>query len=174
MVACSSSLEKAAEPAPDGAVMDEVAQQVVGAAVPGFMARIDDGGGVERTALGVADRETDRTIQAADQFQIGSIAKAFMATLCLQLVDEGKVDLDASLAEYLPGVVPNGKKITVRMLLNHTSGLFDYIDDDKFWASWERIRSGSGPRTSCLRWRSRMGPISSPGRAGANRTPATS
>ncbi len=110
LVACSSSLEKAAEPAPDGAVMDEVAQQVVGAAVPGFMARIDDGGGVERTALGVADRETDRTIQAADQFQIGSIAKAFMATLCLQLVDEGKVDLDASLAEYLPAWCPTGRR----------------------------------------------------------------
>ncbi|MFD6446445.1 serine hydrolase domain-containing protein [Promicromonospora sp. NPDC060204] len=62
-----------------------------------------------------------------EHFRIGSITKTFVATAILQLVDEGKVDLDAPVEAYLPGVVPNGAEITVRQILNHTSGLYDYM-----------------------------------------------
>ncbi|PUB21469.1 beta-lactamase [Promicromonospora sp. AC04] len=50
-----------------------------------------------------------------------------MATAILQLVDEGRINLDAPIGTYLPGVVPNGANITVRQILNHTSGLYDYM-----------------------------------------------
>lgn len=62
-----------------------------------------------------------------EHFRIGSITKTFVATAILQLVDEGRVNLDEPVETYLPGVVPNGGAITVRQVLNHTSGLYDYM-----------------------------------------------
>jgi D-alanyl-D-alanine carboxypeptidase len=113
--------------------MQDVARQVLAVGAPGYVARIDDGHRVARTVAGLADTATRRPLTSRDQFEIGSNTKTFMAALTLQLVDRGKIDLDAPVSTYLPGVVPNGKKITVRMLLNHTSGLFSYTGDEKFF-----------------------------------------
>jgi D-alanyl-D-alanine carboxypeptidase len=62
-----------------------------------------------------------------ERFRIGNITKTFVTAAILQFVDEGKVDLDAPIETYLPGAVPNGVSITVRQILNHTSGLYDYM-----------------------------------------------
>ncbi|EMD28591.1 serine hydrolase domain-containing protein [Amycolatopsis azurea] len=62
------------------------------------------------------------------KFRAGSTTKTFVATVVLQLVGEGKVDLDAPVDRYLPRFGLD-RRITVRMLLQHTSGLFDYIGD---------------------------------------------
>ncbi|MGZ0151648.1 serine hydrolase domain-containing protein [Kribbella sp. WER1] len=62
-------------------------------------------------------------------FRIGSVTKTFVATVVLQLVDEGRVQLDKPIDRYLPGLVPDGGRITVRQLLNHTSGIYDYAHD---------------------------------------------
>ncbi|MBT0771457.1 beta-lactamase family protein [Kineosporia sp. J2-2] len=113
-------------------VMRDVARQVLGAGAPGYTARIDDGHRVSLTTAGVADRATGRKLTGHDQFEIGSNTKTFMSALTLQLVDDGKVDLDAPVSGYLPGTVPGGDAITVRMLLNHTSGLFSYTADEDF------------------------------------------
>lgn len=122
--------------APAAAAADQTirsaAQRVVEAGAPGFLARVDDGRRVETAAAGLADRATHRRLGANDQFEIGSNTKMFTATLILQLVDQGRVRLDAPIARYLPGVVPGGDRITVRMLLNHTSGLFNYTADPEF------------------------------------------
>jgi D-alanyl-D-alanine carboxypeptidase len=66
-----------------------------------------------------------------DRFKVASITKTFVATAVLQLVGEGKLGLDDTVAQWLPGLVPNGDHITVRELLSHTSGLFDYLDDPR-------------------------------------------
>lgn len=63
----------------------------------------------------------------SEHFRIGSITKTFVATAILQLVDEGRIDLDAPIETYLPATVPDGADITVRQILNHTSGLYDYM-----------------------------------------------
>lgn len=76
---------------------------------------------------GTPDPRRPGTPTAREHFRIGSITKTFVATAILQLVDEGRVDLDRSVETYLPGVVPNGGAITVRQVLNHTSGLYDYM-----------------------------------------------
>ncbi len=68
----------------------------------------------------------------ADRFRVGSITKSFVATVLLQLVGERKLALADSLERWLPGLVPNGRSITVRELLQHTSGLSDYVDDSAF------------------------------------------
>src|SRR5207247_1615364 len=55
----------------------------------------------------------------------------YVATVVLQLVGEHKLSLSDSVEHLLPGLVPNGNRITVRELLNHTSGLFDYEQDSR-------------------------------------------
>jgi D-alanyl-D-alanine carboxypeptidase len=57
------------------------------------------------------------------RFRVGSVTKTFTATIVLQLVAEGRVRLSDALERYLPGIVPGGKRITIRQLLNHRSGL---------------------------------------------------
>jgi D-alanyl-D-alanine carboxypeptidase len=113
--------------------MKDVAQQVLASGAPGYMARIDDGHRVARTVAGLADTATQRSLTSRDQFEIGSNTKTFISTLALQLVDQRKLDLSAPVSTYLPGVVPNGHNVTVRMLLNHTSGLFSYTADPDFF-----------------------------------------
>jgi len=118
--------------------MKDVAQQVLAVGAPGYVARIDDGHRVAITVAGLADTATQRPLTGHDQFEIGSNTKTFMSTLALQLVDRGRLDLDAPVSKYLPGVVANGKNITVRMLLNHTSGLFNYTADPDFFTEMDK------------------------------------
>lgn len=73
-------------------------------------------------------------MRATDRFRIGSVTKSFVATVALQLVGEGRLSLADTVEDRLPGLVPNGQAITVRQLLNMTSGLFDYPDDPRIFA----------------------------------------
>ncbi|MEU4563658.1 serine hydrolase domain-containing protein [Actinoplanes sp. NPDC023936] len=122
----------------NGALQREVARHVLDAGPPGYLARIDNGRRVHTLAAGVADRNTGRPITVRDQFEAGSNTKTFTAVLILQQVDRGKLALDAPVERYLPGVVPNGSNITVRMLLNHSSGLFSYTGDPDFFVDMEK------------------------------------
>jgi len=126
------------QPATNNPVMQDVAAQVLAAGAPGYLARINDGHRVDRTVAGLADRTTRRPLSSRDQFEIGSNTKTFMSTLALQLVDRSQLDLAAPVSRYLPGVVPNGRNITVRMLLNHTSGLFSYTSDPDFFVQLDK------------------------------------
>ncbi|MGW1015227.1 serine hydrolase domain-containing protein [Streptomyces niveus] len=58
---------------------------------------------------------------------MGRISKTFLANVVLQLVDEGELGLDNTVEVWLPGVVPGGVGMTLRQLLNHTSGVYDYV-----------------------------------------------
>ncbi|MFI9151724.1 serine hydrolase domain-containing protein [Streptomyces sp. NPDC053367] len=95
---------------------------------PGAMARVDDHGVVHRVSSGVADRGTGRAITTTDRFRVGSVTKVFSAVVLLQLVDEGRLRLDVSVNRYLPGLLPDDR-ITVRHVLSHRSGLYDYTND---------------------------------------------
>jgi D-alanyl-D-alanine carboxypeptidase len=80
---------------------------------------------------GLNDLQKRTAISTADNFRIGSVTKTFTSIVMLQLASEGKVSLDDPVSKYEPQV-PNGSSITVRMLLNHTSGLYSYTDDPGF------------------------------------------
>jgi D-alanyl-D-alanine carboxypeptidase len=67
-----------------------------------------------------------------DRFRVGSLTKPMVATVILQLADEGRLSLDDSLTRFLPGALPDGDRITLRHLLNHTSGIGDYVADPGF------------------------------------------
>lgn len=114
--------------APDTEGVREVLRTALAQGAPGALARIDDNGRVHRITEGVADRTTGRAISTDDRFRIGSVSKTFSAVVLLQLVDEGKIALDASVNSYLPGLLPDDG-ITVRHVLSHRSGLYDYTND---------------------------------------------
>lgn len=83
-------------------------------------------------ASGRAELASGRRMTTLDRFRVGSLTKPMVATLILQLADEGGLSLDDALARFLPGLLPDGDRLTLRQLLNHTSGLGDYIDDPGF------------------------------------------
>jgi D-alanyl-D-alanine carboxypeptidase len=80
-------------------------------------------------ASGLADVDTGRPVQPGMRHRVGSISKTFTAVAVLQQVERGRIRLDAPVGEYLPDLVKGerGRDVTVRMLLNHTSGIGDYI-----------------------------------------------
>jgi CubicO group peptidase (beta-lactamase class C family) len=95
----------------------------------GSFSEARDGRTEWKGAAGVADVRTERPVTPDMRHRVGSVTKSFVATAILQQVERGRVDLDAPIARYLPGVVPGrlGDQTTVRMLLGHTSGIGDYV-----------------------------------------------
>lgn len=118
----------AALPAPDTTGLAAVLRSAVNQGAPGALARIDDEDGTYRLTRGVADRDTRRVIATDDRFRIGSVTKTFSAVVLLQLADEHRLTLDAPVNRYLPGLLPDDR-ITVRQVLGHRSGLYDYTND---------------------------------------------
>ncbi|MEV0176120.1 serine hydrolase domain-containing protein [Streptomyces sp. NPDC050803] len=116
------------QPEPDLAALRADLRTALKQGAPGATARVDDHGTVSVAAAGVADRATRRSIGTADRFRIGSVTKIFSAVVLLQLVDEKKIRLDAPVNRYLPGLLPDNR-ITVRHVLSHRSGLYDYSND---------------------------------------------
>jgi len=121
----------AALPAPDYQGLRQALQGVVTAGSPGAFALVSDRGGAGGTvSTGTGDLATQQPVDPRGEFRIGSITKNFDAVLTLQLVAKHKVDLDGPAVDYLPtGVLPADSPITVRELLSHTSGLYDYTND---------------------------------------------
>ncbi|WP_406159547.1 beta-lactamase family protein [Streptomyces sp. NBC_01005] len=107
--------------------------------MPAALASVKDRNGHTRTyTAGVGDLATGSKVPRGGQVRIGSNTKAFTAVVVLQLVGEGKIALGDDVDTYLPGLVRgkgiDGRRITVRQLLQHTSGLPEYgahIDDDE-------------------------------------------
>ncbi|MET8829924.1 serine hydrolase domain-containing protein [Streptomyces sp. NPDC004610] len=104
--------------------------------VPGVTATARDTQGTWRATEGVGNLRTGAPRSADDRYRVGSITKTFVATVLLQLEAEGELDLDDTVDTWLPGLVTgngnDGRKITVRQLLNHTSGIFNYTGDEPF------------------------------------------
>ncbi|MFF8731050.1 serine hydrolase domain-containing protein [Streptomyces sp. NPDC015171] len=114
--------------APDTTGLAAVLGSAVTQGAPGALALIDDHGRTYQATRGVADRATGRSISTADRFRVGSVTKSFSAVVLLQLVDEHRLSLDAPVNDYLPNLLPDDR-ITVRHVLSHRSGLYDYSND---------------------------------------------
>jgi len=84
---------------------------------------------------GKADLENDVPATANTVYRIGSITKQFTSSAVMQLVQAGQVALDSSIGIYLPALPTAWRVVTVRQLLNHTSGIPSYTD---IGARWER------------------------------------
>lgn len=104
-------------------------ESLVDTGYPAALAAVTENGTTRDYAAGIGDLETGAAAETGE-VRIASNTKTFTATVVMQLVDEGKVALDAPIEQYLPGLIHgegvDGSQITVRQLLQHTSGLPDY------------------------------------------------
>lgn len=98
--------------------------------IPGVTLSIElPNGEIWHTAAGVANTQTGEAMTPLHKFRIGSATKSFTGMLIMQLVDEGKLRLDQKLDEFYPGRFPFGDLITIKMLLNHTAGIFSFTNE---------------------------------------------
>ncbi|AZQ40415.1 class A beta-lactamase-related serine hydrolase [Streptomyces cyaneochromogenes] len=120
----------------DHEVTRKAIEAAVGDGVPGVTATARDGRGVWSATAGVGNIATGKARSADDRYRVGSITKTFVATVLLQLEAEGRLSLDDTVEKWLPGVVRgnghDGGRVTLRQLLNHTSGIFNYTADEDF------------------------------------------
>jgi D-alanyl-D-alanine carboxypeptidase len=101
---------------------------------PGAIAVLQDEKHTRVVRAGVADLETGRKPRPDDHMRIASTAKAFSGAVALALVDRGALSLDDTLGERLPQLPGAWSAVTLRQLLNHTSGLPDYSRSEEFLA----------------------------------------
>ncbi len=124
----SVAAAQAASPRP---TLQSYLDAVVKAGSPGAVGIARNGNTTERLVAGVADRKTRAPMQMNDRFRVGSITKSFVAAVVLQLVAAGNLSLDDNVDTLLPGLLAGGAGITIRELLQHTSGLYDYVSDPR-------------------------------------------
>ena len=103
---------------------------------------------------GNAEFTPARSIADDTVFSIASVTKTFIAALILQLAEEGKLSLDEPFGTYEP-IAPRGNKATIRQLLSHTSGIYNYFENPRYGraaAAWLRQKAASGLLSREHRW----------------------
>ena len=112
------------------------ADQLVADGVPGVIIMTRRGQQVSNVVAGLADKATGQPMQPQDKVRIGSITKTFVATVVLQLAAERRLSLNDSVQKWLPGVITghgyHPAQITIRQLLQQTSGIQDYTSAPGF------------------------------------------
>ncbi|MFI8392961.1 serine hydrolase domain-containing protein [Streptomyces sp. NPDC085540] len=135
---------------PDRAALQQVLDRAAApGGAPGVVVDVRDAHGAWFGSAGVSDTGTGEERRPSERFRIGSTTKAFTAALVLQLAAERRLGLDDTIEQWLPGMVAgngyDGRAITIRQLLNHTSGIFNYGNDAQFFvkgigAAWFQHR----------------------------------
>ncbi len=148
----SSSLQTSTQR--DRTSVKQAMQDTLQLGYPGVLAKIHNGGKTWSYAAGIADLRTKKPMKTDFRFRIGSVTKTFIATVLLQLAGENRLNLDDSIEKWLPGVIQgNGydsNQITIRQILNHTSGIaeysrskdFDIKDTKKSYTAEEFVKMG--------------------------------
>ncbi|MFJ9693874.1 serine hydrolase domain-containing protein [Kitasatospora sp. NPDC101183] len=119
-------------PAPDTAGVLAALRTTQAAGAPGAFAVISDHGDDENTrTLSVGKADLDGTpMNGAWRFRVGSNSKMFAAVLVMQLAEQGRIDLDRPLREYLPaGTLPDSWTMTGRQVMEHRAGIYDHTND---------------------------------------------
>ncbi len=123
-------------PSEPPAGLQRAADQLVADGVPGVIMMTRRGQQVSNVVAGLADKATGQAMQPQDKVRIGSITKTFVATVVLQLAAERRLSLNDSLQKWLPGVITghgyHPARITIRQLLQQTSGIRDYTSAPGF------------------------------------------
>lgn len=110
------------------AALQSAMERLVDVGAAGVQFRVADGDDVFTLAAGSEVIGQDAPVPVDGRFRAACITKVFVSTVLLQLVAEGKLALDAPVERYLPGVLPYGDRVTVRNLMQHTSGLHNHAD----------------------------------------------
>jgi len=112
--------------APTRTEVQRAIQRIVDGGAPGVTAVIQTPARRESFSAGYGDLRAGIPISPRDHFRVGSVAKTFTAAVVLKLVARGRIGLGDEVQKWFPRLVPNGAHITVRELLNQSSGLADY------------------------------------------------
>src|SRR6266581_3538768 len=112
-----------------------VAKELLGRGIPGLAVAVAvDGRIVYSEGFGFADLEERVPVWPTTKFRIGSVSKPLTAVALVQLVEQGKLDLDAPIQKYVPSFPDKGAPITTRMLAGHLGGIRHYKDDENLSA----------------------------------------
>ncbi|TKC10850.1 beta-lactamase family protein [Pedobacter polaris] len=100
-----------------------------------------NGKSIYSKAIGKADIETNKNATPESKYRIGSISKTFTATLVFKAIDEKKLSLEQTIAQYFPNV-KNADRITIGNLLNHRSGIFNFTNNPDYlkWNTVQKTR----------------------------------
>jgi len=116
--------------------LQELVNDYVNKGLPGMILLVKNGDSTWQTAAGFSDVEKGIAMETTNELMIASITKMFVAVVTLRLQEEGKLDIDKPVSTFNCGYrfknIPNAEKITIRHLLNHTSGLPDFIETSRF------------------------------------------
>ena len=108
-----------------------IAEQMRQFHIPGLsLAVVRDGKTIKTQGYGLANVELKAAASPSTVYEIGSITKQFTATAVVMLAEENKIKLDAPIGDYLADIPAAWKMVTVRQLLNQTSGIREYFNDD--------------------------------------------
>ena len=124
-------------PLPD--TIQQQADQAIGHGFDGIIVYVDQGGKPPQYyTAGWHDRDAKIPAKPNALFKIASISKLYDAVAVTKLVADGKLDLDQTIAHYLPeikGRIENAEKITLRLLIQHRSGIPNFTDTPNFWGA---------------------------------------
>jgi len=124
-----AGLAQAIDPTPDALqrLDREIEAFMLENVVPGALVAVASRGElIHLRTYGQSNVELESPVRDSTVFEIGSISKQFVAAAALLLAEEGKLELDAPIHDYLPGLPGEWLGVTTRQLLNHTSGIPDY------------------------------------------------
>jgi D-alanyl-D-alanine carboxypeptidase len=135
------------EPTPGGAAapwlaaseiadLEARADRLIAAGVPGVSVAVLSGDQTVLIARGVADRATGEPMTPDHRFRVASISKSVVASVVLQLVDEGKLALNDQVGSWLPGMLTENTNASIENLLRLESGIFDYAEDERHMAPY--------------------------------------
>lgn len=134
---CTASLPPESGLHPKGHLYQQLLDEYVHRGLPGVTLLVRDGKGTWVGSSGKADIEKNLAMSPCHLSKAASITKMFVAVATLQLVEEGTLQLDEKAAKWLPSEVArnieNAREVTLRQLLNHTSGIYDIIEDNRFY-----------------------------------------
>ncbi len=158
----------AASPASAGGVQGQLQDQLDGLVAaeggpPGAIVTLRRGGTLTTLTSGTSDVATGRSPRATDYMRIASAAKAFSGAVALRLVADGKLGLSDSIGELLPRFPRRWRAVTVRQMLNHTSGLPDYTQSDGFRQQFNDDPGGYVSPAKIISWVAKDGLVFRPG-----------
>jgi len=134
--------------------------------IPGLVMYISTPNGTWTQASGKAIVETGIPMETSARFRIASITKTFVSVVVLQLAQEGKLQLDDAINKFLPKEIiaqlPNSNQITIKQLLNHTSGLANYLTPE-FYAETRKNPTRNWTAPEAIKYAYNLPPVGTPG-----------
>jgi D-alanyl-D-alanine carboxypeptidase len=154
MALCLPAAAPATAAAPTKADLQERLDALVAAegGPPGAIVTLREGSRVTTLSAGTSDVATGRKPRATDHMRIASVAKAFSGAVALRLVADGRLELEDTIGELLPGLPKAWHAVTVRQMLRHTSGLPDYTKSDGFRLQFQNDPGGYVSPRKLVSW----------------------